>query len=97
MGRSNAQRQRDFEYAINRKIESGVLYQHTFAGNDICGNCKYRYAWQDKCSKFNKKIQKIGQKNKGFHHLPCSECLQYKIQDCDIIYFKNSYKNKKGS
>lgn len=93
MGRSNAQKQRDFEYAMNRKIESGVLYQHTFAGDNICGGCRYRFAWQDKCSKFNEAIQKIKQRNGGFHHLPCAECLVYKIQQCDINYlFK---KNKK--
>lgn len=96
MGRSKAQQQRDFEHAMSEKFKSGVLYQHTFAGNDICGNCNYRFAWQNKCSKFNKAIQKIGQGNKGFHHLPCAECLGYKIQESDINYFKNSYKNRKG-
>lgn len=84
-----------FEEALKLKIEKGTLYQHTFAGNDICGNCNYRYAFQDKCSKFNKKIQKVGQRNGGFHHLPCQECLSYKIQQQDINYFRMSYKNKR--
>jgi hypothetical protein len=95
MGRSNASRQRDFEYAMKQKFKNGKLYQHTFAGNDICGGCAYRLAWQNKCSKFNKPIQKVGQYNRGFHHLPCSECLEYKIQECDINYFTKSYENRR--
>ena len=87
--------QKRFEEFLRLKIEGGTLFQHTFAGNDICGNCNYRFAFQDKCSKFNKKIAKVGQRNAGFHHLPCTECLEYKIQECDINYFKRSYKNKR--
>lgn len=96
MGRSKTQRQRDFEFTMKQKLESGTLYQHTFAGNNICGNCNYRFAWQSKCSKFNKEIQKVEQGNRGFHHLPCIECLEYKIQACDINYFKSSYNSRKG-
>lgn len=83
-----------FNEFIERKIQNKTLYQHTLAGNDICNNCIYRRPWQNFCSKFNKKIQKIGQRNNGFHHLPCQECLNYQIQKCDIQYYINSYKKK---
>lgn len=83
-----------FNEYIERKISTGTLYQHTLAGNDICGNCIYRRPWQNLCSKFNKPIQKIGQRNRGFHHLPCTECLNYKIQKCDIQYYVNVYKKR---
>ena len=83
-----------FDEFIQHKKEIGVLYQHTFAGNDICGNCIYRRPWQNLCSKFKKSIQKRGQANGGFHHIPCEECLNYKIQECDLNYYINSYKKK---
>ena len=41
-----------------------------------------------------KSIQKRGQANGGFHHIPCEECLNYKIQECDLNYYINSYKKK---
>ena len=47
-----------FDEFIQHKKEIGVLYQHTFAGNDICGNCIYRRPWQNLCSKFKKKVFK---------------------------------------
>ena len=83
-----------FNDFIQRKIQLGVLYQHTFKGNDICGNCIYRRPFQNFCRKFNKKIQKVGQSNGGFHHSPCENCLKYKIQKIDINYYINSYKRK---
>ena len=93
-----------FDEFIQRKKELGVLYQHTFTGNDICGNCIYRKPWQDICAKFNKQIERKNQGNsyydrKGnwqhaFHHLPCEECLSYKIQKQDLQYYINSYKKK---
>ena len=83
-----------FDEFIKRKKENGILYQHTLAGNDICGSCIYRKAWLNKCTKFNKKIQKIGQRNGGFHHLPCKECLSYKIQNIDLNYYINAYKKR---
>ena len=82
---------------IQHKKEIGILYQHTFAGNDICGNCIYRRPWQNLCSKFKKCIQKRGQANGEFHHIPCEECLNYKIQECDLNYYINSYKKKFSS
>lgn len=96
-----AKRFNDF---IQRKKEIGVLYQHTLAGNDICGKCIYRRPWQNLCSKFNKPIEKRthggmyigidGKNHSGFYHLPCEECLNYKIQECDLNYYINSYKKK---
>ena len=93
-----------FDDFIDRKIANGILYQHTFAGNDICGKCIYRRPWQNLCAKFNKKIEKVtqgqrwydrtGKTHNAFHHLPCQECLNYKIQKCDIQYYINAYKKK---
>ena len=83
-----------FNEFIEHKKETGVLYQHTFAGNDICGKCIYRMPWQDFCRKFKKSIRRVNQINKGFHHLPCKECLAYGIQKEDLQYYINSYKKK---
>lgn len=93
-----------FNEYIERKIANGTLYQHTLAGNDICGNCIYRRPWQNLCSKFNKPIEKRthggryigidGRKHNGFYHLPCQECLNYKIQKCDVQYYVNAYKKR---
>lgn len=94
MGRSKARIQRDFEDAMERKLESGTLYQKTVNGNNICGGCIYRQAWTNKCSKFKKSIARREQHNTGFHHLPCNECLSYKIQKSDIDYFKKKEKTK---
>lgn len=93
-----------FNEYIERKISKGTLYQHTLAGNDVCGNCIYRRPWQNLCSKFNKPIEKRthggrytgidGRKHNGFYHLPCQECLNYKIQRCDVQYYINAYKKR---
>ena len=86
---------KDFEYFLERKLGSGVLYQKCFSDRKICGACSYRRAWQNTCAKFNKSIQKVGQRNGGFHHLPCVDCLEYTIQQSDLDYFTNCYKNRK--
>lgn len=93
-----------FDEYIKRKISNGILYQHTLADKNICGRCIYRKPWQNWCSKFNKKIEKVNQSGKyfdknmnicsAFHHLPCKECLSYKIQKCDIQYYINAFKKK---
>lgn len=86
----------DFEYMLNKKIESGTLYYTTMANNKICGRCNYR-GWQtNTCRKFFKKIERVNQTNGGFHHLPCVECLNYKITQQDINYIKKCYDYKRS-
>jgi hypothetical protein len=86
----------DFEYMLNKKIEAGTLYYTTFNGKFVCNRCNYRGAWTDTCRKFNKKIKKINQANGGFHHEPCQECLNYKLQQQDINYIRSCYNRKRG-
>ena len=43
-----------------------------------------------------KKIKKINQANGGFHHEPCQECLNYKLQQQDINYIRSCYNRKRG-
>lgn len=88
----------DFEYKLNKKIETGTLYHTAFrTGRKVCNNCNYRGAWSDTCKKFNKKIKRINQSNGGFHHEPCEECLNYKIQQQDINYIRACYERKRGT
>lgn len=93
-----------FNEFIERKVSNGILYQHTLAGNNICGSCVYRRPWQNLCSKFNRSIEKKthggryystdGNTYNGFYHLPCEECLNYKIKKSDIQYYINVYKKR---
>lgn len=87
----------DFEYMLNKKIESGTLYHTAFAtGRKICNNCNYRSPFADTCKKFKCSIKRINQSNGGFHHEPCKECLEYKIQQIDINYIKQCYEGRKS-
>ena len=43
-----------------------------------------------------KQIKRVQQANGGFHHLPCAECLNYKLTEQDINYIKNVM-NTKGA
>lgn len=83
-----------FDNYIENITRNNTLYQHTFRGNDICGRCIYRRAWQNRCAKFNATIERVNQGNGGFHHLPCTQCLDYTLQKCDLQYYINSYKKK---
>jgi len=85
-----------FKDFLQRKKESGTLYQATFIGNNICGNCDYRQPFKNNCLKFNNPIERIRQRNGGFHHLPCKECLEYFINSEDLIFIEKSYNKRKG-
>ena len=85
-----------FEYHLNKKIESGHLYHTAFqTGNKVCDKCPFRNPWDNKCRKFNASIKKINQSNGGFHHEPCKECLEYKIQQSDIDYIRKRYESRR--
>ena len=87
----------NFEYHLNKKIESGHLYHTAFqTKNKVCDKCPYRNAWGNKCRKFNVSINRINQSNGGFHHEPCKECLEYKIQQSDIAYIRKCYERRKN-
>lgn len=47
-----------FDELIERKIQNKTLYQHTFAGNDICNNCIYRRPWQIFVQSLKKRYKK---------------------------------------
>ena len=87
----------DFEYMLNKKNESGTLYYTTITDHKaICGRCNYRGWRTDTCRKFLKKIKRVQQSNGGFHHLPCQECLNYKLTQQDINYIKKCYENNRS-
>lgn len=87
----------DFEYMLNKKIESGTLYYKTMTdGRAICGRCNYRGWRTNTCRKFMKQIKRVQQTNGGFHHLPCAECLNYKLTEQDINYIKRCYEYKRS-
>ena len=82
---------------LNKKIESGTLYYKTMTdGRAICGRCNYRGWRTNTCRKFMKQIKRVQQTNGGFHHLPCAECLNYKLTEQDINYIKRCYEYKRS-
>ena len=87
----------DFEYVLNKKIESGTLYYKTITdGRAICGRCNYRGWRTNTCRKFMKQIKRVQHANGGFYHLPCAECLNYKLTEQDINYIKRCYEYKRS-
>ena len=87
----------DFELKMKKKMESGILYYITHETNiAICSNCDYRGWKSNTCRKFWKPIKRVNHSKGGFYHLPCEECLKYKITQQDINYFTNVYnRNRK--
>lgn len=41
-----------------------------------CSNCMYRDPWKNYCKFFHKKLDRIGQRNSGFHHNRCESCVE---------------------
>ena len=41
-----------------------------------CANCVWKRPWINKCIFFRKKLEAVGQRNGGFHHLRCQDCIQ---------------------
>lgn len=50
-----------------------------------CANCVWKRPWINKCVFFRKKLEAVGQRNGGFHHLRCKECIQSE-QENDPLY-----------
>ena len=86
---------KDFEYWLNKKIESGTLYTRSFSQRIVCGNCDYRGARTNTCRKFNCSIVRIHQYNGGYHHVPCDPCLKYELTTQDINYFRMRHNRKR--
>ena len=66
------------------KIQNCTLYYKTAEGRCLCERCPYKRPYRDYCVKFNMKLNRINQRNGGFHHEPCAACYYYTIQQQDI-------------
>lgn len=66
-----------------------TFFYKSFAGNNVCDKCAYRLAWRDRCRRFNCSIEKVNQRNGGFHHIPCEKCLNYRVTKMDILHLQN--------
>lgn len=71
---------------IQFKIDSGILYQRTLSGRNICGNCRFRSPWKNRCVRFKTEIMRVPQRNGGFHHLPCKACLNHFLTERDLEF-----------
>ena len=40
-----------------------------------CANCEQRDPWKSYCKLFQKNIEKVNQRNGGFHHNRCENCI----------------------
>ena len=80
----------DFKYFLEKLIERNHLYVSTIN----CANCRYRSPWNNFCRKFLTSIEKVNQRNGGFHHKPCEQCINYKITQQDIDYLIYRYCKK---
>ena len=81
------------EYEVNKRIKNNCMYhigQQT--GIKTCNNCPFKDTWKNRCRKFSVDIERVQQRNLGFHHIPCKECLESKLQQKDIEVFRKFFK-----
>lgn len=83
------------EHMIMYKIKNGCFY-HIAKETEIklCNSCPFKNAWGNKCRRFNASIEREYQRNGGFHHIPCTQCLNHKLDTKDIEILKKYIKNK---
>ncbi len=45
-----------------------------------CSRCLFKRPWQNYCSHFKTDLTRIEQRNGGFHHIRCKECIEAEKQ-----------------
>ena len=47
---------------------------------ESCAKCMYKAPWHNLCHLFRQTLQRKGQRNGGFHHIRCKECVEAEKQ-----------------
>lgn len=86
----------DFEYMLNKKLRLARFIMQLLMVNSFVTAAIIVGLGLILVGSLIKKIKKINQANGGFHHEPCQECLNYKLQQQDINYIRLCYNRKRG-